>query len=391
MTTIGKIFGATFGGIMARYLGFHYIIGLLIMSVVLGSVAAMFDLFELFRRAAGKENVTADVVFQMAAFKFPSLLDQLAPLIVLFGALYAFWRLSRARELIAARSVGVSIWQILSWPIAISVGLGGIAVVLLNPLVAHLQSQYEDLENMHLNYRQSRLALSPTGLWLRERIEDNFYVLNAKKVTQNTITDQNNLDNQFESNLQLEQITVFQFNAQDRFIARFDGPKASLNPGLWPGVWKFDQVLISKPGEAGQQLDDFSLETTMTLQSINEHFQSADSLSVWQLQTFMQRMGEAGFSIIPYQLHWHSLLARPFLFGSMVLIAAIFAMRSSRTVRMMHVMGGGVLVGFALYLLTYITQAIGLNGTIPVVLAGWLPTIVSLGLSSSLLLHLEDG
>ena len=375
------ISGTVFGGIMGRYLGFHYVIGLLIMSLVLGAVAAMFDLFELFRRAAGKENVTADVVFQMAAFKFPSLLDQLTPLIVLFGALYAFWRLSRARELIAARSVGVSIWQILSWPITISVGLGGVAVVLLNPLVAHLQSQYENLENMHLNYRQSRLALSPTGLWLRERIEDNFYVLNAKKVTQN------NVNTQLENSLQLEQVTVFQFNAQDRFIARFDGPKAALNPGLW----KFDQVLISKPGEPGQKLDDFSLETTMTLQSINEHFQSADSLSVWQLQTFMQRMGEAGFSIIPYQLHWHSLLARPFLFGSMVLIAAIFAMRSSRTVRMMHVMGGGVLVGFALYLLTYITQAIGLNGTIPVMLAGWLPTIVSLGLSSSLLLHLEDG
>ena len=51
----------------------------------------------------------------------------------------------------------------------------------------------------------------------------------------------------------------------------------------------------------------------------------------------------------------------------------------------------GVMTGFLLYFLSNFVFALGLSGKIPVVMAAWTPTIVSLLAGFALLFHLEDG
>ena len=52
---------------------------------------------------------------------------------------------------------------------------------------------------------------------------------------------------------------------------------------------------------------------------------------------------------------------------------------------------GGVASGFLLYFLSDVVFALGLSAKIPVALAAWTPTGVSLIFGASMLLHLEDG
>jgi lipopolysaccharide export system permease protein len=51
----------------------------------------------------------------------------------------------------------------------------------------------------------------------------------------------------------------------------------------------------------------------------------------------------------------------------------------------------GVLAGFILYFVSDIVFALGLSDKVPVLLAAWTPTGVSLIFGVSMLLHLEDG
>jgi len=51
----------------------------------------------------------------------------------------------------------------------------------------------------------------------------------------------------------------------------------------------------------------------------------------------------------------------------------------------------GVAAGFLLYFLSDVVFALGLSAKIPVLLAAWTPTAVSLTFGASMLLHLEDG
>ena len=53
--------------------------------------------------------------------------------------------------------------------------------------------------------------------------------------------------------------------------------------------------------------------------------------------------------------------------------------------------GGGVAAGFPLYFLSDVVFALGLSASIPMLLAAWTPTGISLVFGATLLLHLEDG
>jgi lipopolysaccharide export system permease protein len=53
--------------------------------------------------------------------------------------------------------------------------------------------------------------------------------------------------------------------------------------------------------------------------------------------------------------------------------------------------GSGVAAGFALFVVSKITEQFGESGALPAPLAAWAPAMAGLMLAVSLLLHLEDG
>jgi lipopolysaccharide export system permease protein len=53
--------------------------------------------------------------------------------------------------------------------------------------------------------------------------------------------------------------------------------------------------------------------------------------------------------------------------------------------------GAGVSAGFALFVVTRVTEEFGEAGSLPATLAAWAPSLAGLLLAIALLLHLEDG
>ena len=75
----------------------------------------------------------------------------------------------------------------------------------------------------------------------------------------------------------------------------------------------------------------------------------------------------------------------------MVLIAATFTLKQSRRSSATFVIIGGVFTGFILFFLSDIVFALGLRESIPVALAAWTPSGISLLLGLAMVFHLEDG
>ena len=124
---------------------------------------------------------------------------------------------------------------------------------------------------------------------------------------------------------------------------------------------------------------------------IQDSFASPDTMSFWALPGFIKTLEDAGFSALRHRLHWHSLLSGPLLLFAMVLLAASFSLKLTRSGGTGLLMAGGVASGFVLYFLTDVSLALGISGGIPVVLAAWAPAVASTLLGFALLLHLEDG
>jgi lipopolysaccharide export system permease protein len=361
------------GTVFARYFARRFLAGVVLVGATLGLVAFLADLVELARRAASADGIGPDLLLGMAALRLPFLMTKIAPFVMLIGAMVAYHRLTRFHELVAARAAGVSVWQFLLPSLAVALLFGTVIVAAVNPLSSAMVLRYERLEALHLGDRSSLLAVSSTGLWLREGDADGQTVIRAGRSSGN--------------GTELGDATFFVYRGADHFVRRIDAGRATLEDG----AWLLEDVLVTSPEGAARALGTYRLPTTLTPERIQESFAAPDTLSFWALPRFISTLEASGFSALRHRIHWHSVLAGPLLLAAMVLIAVAFSLRLVRRGGVAWYVGGGVAAGFALYFLSDVSLALGLSGSLPPILAAWAPAAIATLAGLALLFHLEDG
>jgi len=357
---------------LTGYIARQYLFWFATFFFAIVAIIFLATLVDLLDRLATKE-VSLAVTLKMALLKLPYLSQEVMPFTILFAAMATFWRLTRSHELVVARAAGVSVWQFLLPVLGSSVLIGLLAVAALNPFASALLGSYERLEASYIRNQESMLAVSESGLWLRQVDDVGQSVIHAERVTPGSVA--------------LQQVIVFRYAEGDRFVDRIDAREAQLQEGHWLLL----DAWLSRPGEASNFQERFDLPTDLTVDKIQESFAPPETISFWSLPGFIELLTEAGFSAVRHKLQLHRLLATPVLLAAMVLLAASFSLRPQRRGRVGLVILSGVLAGFLLYFLSNFVFALGISGRIPVVLAAWTPAGVSVMLGIATLLHLEDG
>lgn len=354
------------------YIGRQYLSLFMMFFFGLATVILLITVVDVIDQVSGKGADFATML-QLAFMKLPYLTQEVMPFTALFAALTTFWRLTRSHELVVTRSAGVSVWQFLLPVLVAGLLLGIATAALLNPVASILLGRYEALESTFKGKSNSIFAISKTGLWLRQPEDNGQSVIHAVSVTPNTML--------------LNNVIVFSYEANDRFAGRIDAKTAELREGRWVlfDAWK------TAPGVAAEFFDSIELNTDLTIEKIQESLADPQTISFWSLPGFIALMREAGFSAVRHELQFHRLLATPFLLIAMILLAASFSLRPQRRGRVGLVLLGGVMTGFLFYFVSNFVFTLGLSGKIPVILAAWLPSGVSMMLGVATLLHLEDG
>jgi lipopolysaccharide export system permease protein len=359
--------------LLSRYFGRQFVTWFIMLLAMLLAVILVIDTIELLRRAAGKPDVTIGLVLRMALFKLPEVGQQVVPFVVLFSAMFAFWRLTRNNELVVARAAGVSVWQFMTPMLIAAFVIGVIKVTAINPLSASLIAEYNRLEDYYLKRHGSIFDVTHTGLWVRQGTDEDKYLIHADSVVPGTG--------------QLRRVVVYRLGENDRYTSRLDAPAAQ----LVPGAWKIPNGTLRQPNRPPQSVPYLEIPTELTLDRIEENFAPPETISFWELGRFIQTMESTGFSAIRHRLHYQSLLSQPFLYCAMVLMAAAFSLRQTRRGGTMMMVTGGILTGFFVFITTDIVLTLGVSETIPVMMAAWTTAAVTLLLGISALLHLEDG
>lgn len=361
--------------ILTFYIGRSFLGSFFTVFIVFLGIIFLFDTVELLRRAANHENVGMGLVFQMGLMKLPFMAQQIFPFAVLFGGMAAFWRLTRSSELVVTRAAGVSAWQFLLPVLLVALILGIIKVAAFNPLASAMLAKYDRLNAAHLKGQSSFLAVSKTGLWLRQSSGKNQSVIHAPKITI--------LNNE----ISLSDVSIFVYEGADKFVARIDARTGDLEDGFW----HLRDAWINITDKAPKFVKEHWIETDITLNNIHESFSPPETMSFWDLPDFIANLEKSGFSALRHRLYWHSLLSGPLLLCAMVLIAATFTLRQSRRGSATFVIVGGVMTGFLLFFFSDVIFALGLRESIPVVLAAWTPSGISTLLGLAMVFHLEDG
>lgn len=358
---------------LSFYIARQFLGGIGITLFALGILLFMFDMVELSRRAASKPEANLAIVVQLAFLHLPYMIQRVIPYAFLIGVMLVLARLTRTSELVVTRASGTSVWQILFPGILLSLLAGTFTVALFNPLAASFLWRYEQVEARYIEGKVSDLAVSSSGLWLRQADDYGESVIHAQRITEPELT--------------LHDVMIFRYRGKHEFVGRLDAETAQLKRGYW----LLRDVLLTGPDKIAERRGQYRFATELTVSQIHDNFASPETLSFWEIPNFVALLERAGFSSLKHRVHWHSVLAGPALLSGMVLIGAAFSLRlSARNGGGGWLIALGIAAGLLLYAFSDVVLALGVASNIPAPLAGWAPGVMALLLGAAMLLHIED-
>jgi lipopolysaccharide export system permease protein len=157
------------------------------------------------------------------------------------------------------------------------------------------------------------------------------------------------------------------------------------------GRWVFKSVRRYSLDKPPIDQDSYYLTTTLTPAQVRNSFSTPETVSFWQLPTYIRSSESSGFATAGYRLQYHKLIAQPFLLAAMVMLAASVSLRFFRMGGVQKMVLSGVGAGFLLYVLSKVTEDLSKAELMNPIAAAWLPVCVG-GLTGFLaLLYQEDG
>jgi lipopolysaccharide export system permease protein len=334
---------------------------------------ALVDYVEMMRRSSEIPAASAMLIAKISLFRVPQIAERLMPFCVLIGAMSCFLSLSRRNELVIARSAGVSAWQFVAPALAGAFLFGGVATTAYNPLSAMLDEQSKRLETELFGGGPASFGTDTGTFWISQRTSDGAAIINAMSSR--------------EQGLQLSGVTIYKFDKTASFLERIEARTAALDYR----AWRLSDVRVYPASGKPYTQPSAELPTDLTSEQVRENFATPESVPFWELPQYIGTAEKVGLVAVGYRLQFQKLLAKPFLLGAMVLLAAAVSLRFFRFGGVQKMVLSGVLAGFLLYVLSKVTDDMTKAGLMHPVAAAWLGVLVAGVVGVCALLYQEDG
>ena len=355
------------------YFGMRFLSTFIAVMAGVFALIVLLDYVEQMRRLGDIPDVSALTIATISLFHVPQIGERILPFCVLVGAMSCFLSLSRRLELVVSSAAGMSAWQFTAPAIVVALGVGAIGTAIYNPIAAILQEKAKRLEAEISGRNVQGLQATVNGFWVSQRSDTGQSIINAAGSQQQGIL--------------LSKVSVFAFDQDNHFLERIEAATAALETGQW----RLHDARIYVPGSPPVDKKTYLVPTNLTPEQVRETFSTPETVPFWQLPYYIDKADRAGLAASAYRLQYQKLLARPFMLAAMVLLAAAFSLRFFRMGGVQKMVLGGIASGFALYIMSKITDDLSKAALITPAIGAWLPAVVGALTGFVALLYQEDG
>lgn len=357
---------------LSIYIGMRFLLTIFAVFALCTVLIFMIDFVEMLRQAGKYGSVPGYMLAWITILRLPAYTEILLPFAVLVGAIGALLMLARKSELAVMRAGGMSVWQFLKPGITVAFALGVLSTTLFNPLAARARDKAEKMYTEVFG-RESGAMGKGSGSWLRQDGLDGQSILSAASARRR--------------GTELTAVTAFVYDKKGAFTERVDAKQAKLEEGYWV----FKDAIVSGVGRQPESFSSYLLSTYLTPERAADAFGSVISISFWELPDLIYVAEKAGLSTTPLRTQYQLLLTRPLLCVAMVFLAATVSLRSFRSGGIQTMVVTGMVGGFGFFLFMEISRQVGTAGLAPVWAAIWVPVLLAILCSVTVLLHQEDG
>ena len=358
---------------LTRYIAWRFLLGILTTMLVCSLLIFMIDFIELLRQSGKYGDVPSRKLLEIAFLRLPAYTEFLFGFAVLVGSIGALLFLNRKSELAVMRAGGMSVWQFLFPGVLVAFLVGLFGMLVFNPLAATGRATAEKKFAQAFGKDTNVLQAQGGGSWLRQDGTDGESVLGAVAASNRGLT--------------LTGVIAFVYDKEGHFSERIDAGTADLKEGYWA----LKNAWVTRLGKEPEKFETYLLSTYLTPDRVQDALGTVLSVSFFELPKLIEVSEKAKLSTERLRVQYELLWSRPLLCIAMVLLAATVSLKSFRSGRVQTMVGAGMIGGFGFFLASEISRQIGVAGLAPPWAAIWLPVIVLLIISSSVLLHQEDG
>ena len=143
--------------------------------------------------------------------------------------------------------------------------------------------------------------------------------------------------------------------------------------------------------KSAQTSEKLIIPSNLTKEEIRERVSDPSSVSIWDLRNHITQLKAAGFSVLRYEVRFHSELSHPLFLVAMMLIGCAFTMKNFIGNKKSLAIIASIMLGFGLYYVRNFAQLLAESGQLNLIAATWIPSISSILIALGLILHMEDG
>ena len=345
--------------ILDRYLVRSLLVPLAAATIAFLTIAVIVDLFEQLDTFLD-HDVSPQVVAKYYVAKLQYLFILTLPVSTLIGILFSLGGMARRNELIAMTGSGISLYRILAPMLVTGLIISSLALLFTVEVVPRGNVISNDIYNHEIKGRpritgSSRRDLNYLGDGGR------FFLIRNYDGDAGT----------------MEDVVIQQFS-EGTLVHRIDAKRAH-----WEDPrWVFRDGFIRRFREDGTvDVEQFAERVFPEVQEKPAAFlrvtREPNEMTLAELKDYTERTVRSGGDITRLLVERHQRISFPFASFIVLLLGAPL---TGAIRRGGHALGFALtlLVGFTYYVLLQVGKSLGVNGTLPPLLAAWLPNLVFL-------------
>ena len=286
----------------------------------------------------------------------PSIIYLIFPFIFLIAAQLFFIDLIEKNELDLFKINGYTNIKIVSFIALISFVLGIFIVLIFYNFSSKLKFIYLDIKNSYSLDDKYLAVINQNGLWIKDVINDETYIINATKIEDETI----------------KNVTISIYNKDFDILKIISSNTVDISQNDW--VIKKPTIFVENNSSKSEQ--DVILNTNFNIFKINNLFKNLSALNFYQLYRLKKDYLNINYSFQEIDIHIKKLISYPIYLTIMSVLSSILMLNIKRNNSQIIYLIIGIFSSVTIYYINVLSQTLGTNGAIPLDLSIWMPIII---------------
>lgn len=345
--------------ILVRYILKGYLSNFLKIILFFYCFGIILNLFEEIEFFKDQDTSVLTPLFLTILF-IPGMILKLLPFIIFLSSLKFFMDIRNNKDLLSIKVFGFSNFKIFFILAFTSFMLGWAILVFVSPITSSMSKYYEKTKSYYSKDIDHLVSFNKNGLWIKENLKQGQRIISAQN----------------DKPRWLKNITIFNFDNKFNLKEKIFANTAFIENKRWI---LNDVTFLKIDGKESEEtkIEQKEINSKYTYEKIISLYKNFDTMSFAELIINYDNLLTRGYNAKFLNQTLHSMLSMPFFLFIMTALAAILMMNTLKRTKKVKIIIIGLMTSVLIYYLKDLSLALGQTNRISLILAVWVPIIVT--------------